>query len=96
MKIIIKNKDWEVIKELEGTVNKTLLGQLTDAWVEIPNACRVGMCSACMCHIESGGEHLEKSFKWEASFPLWDVEIMTCIGWLKSEEEWEIVLKTIY
>jgi len=96
MKITIKNKDWEIIKELDGTVNKTLLGQLTDAWVEIPNACRVGMCSACMCHIESWDEHLEKAFKWEPSFPLGDNEIMTCIGWLKSEDEWEIVLKTIY
>ncbi len=100
MKITIKNKDGEILKTLDAKVGQTLLKQITDAWIEIHNACMFGICAACMCQIESWEEFLDKSLRTEPGFPLWDDEIMTCIWGLKKEispeETWEIILKTIY
>ena len=100
MKITIKNKDWELIKTLDAKVGQTLLKQITESWVEIHNACQIWICAACMCQIEKWEEFLNKSFRTEPWFPLWDDEIMTCIAWLSKEVnpemEGEIILKTIY
>lgn len=93
--IIIKNSVWEVIKTIEADLTKTLLKQLQEAWVEMSYACHTGICWACMCNIESGSENIEKSFRWEPGFPLWDDEVMTCIWWIKNKDI-DVVLKTIY
>jgi len=93
--ITIKNASWEVIKTIESDISKTLLKQLQESWVEMAYACHTGICGACMCQIESGSENVNKSFKWEPWFPLWDDEVMTCIAWVINKDE-NIILKTIY
>ena len=93
--ITIKNTSWEVIKIIEADISKTLLKQLSENGVELASACHTGICWACMCEIESWEENIDKSFRWEAWFPLWDEEVMTCIAWVKNKDI-DIVLKTIY
>lgn len=92
--ITVKNSSWEVIKTIPWDINKTLLKQLEDNWVEMHSACLEGICWACMCKIESWEENINKKMKTEPGFPLWDDEVMTCIAWLKNDQD--IVLKTIY
>lgn len=94
-KLTIKNKLGEVLKELEVTSNATLLKQLEAAQVEIPNACRMGMCAACMCHIEQGIELVKKDFRGEPAFPLGEDEVMTCIASVIDSED-QLVLRTMY
>lgn len=99
MKITIKNNQGNIIKTIDAEIGKTLLNQLTNAWIEMQSACNFGICAACMCQIEAWEEFLDKSFRHEPWFPLWDDEIMTCIWWIKKEmvnENGEIILKTIY
>ena len=97
MKITIKNNEWTVLKQFEWVEGKTLLKQAEENGVEIPNACHQWMCAACMCHIESGGENIEKDFRNEPAFPLGEDEVMTCIGGVIDDGECdEIVLKTMY
>jgi ferredoxin len=43
-KLIIKNAEGEILKELDAEVNKTLLKQLEAEGVEIPAACYTGIC----------------------------------------------------
>ena len=93
--ITIKNSNGDIIKEIDAELNKTLLKQLEAEWISLPAACYTGMCWACMCHIESWEENVDKSFRWEPWFPLADEEVMTCIAWLKDKDK-DIVLKTIY
>lgn len=95
-KIIIKNAQWEIIKELDADLNKTLLKQLESQWVEIPAACYTGICGACMCEIESWEEWVNKSFRWEPGFPLWDEEVMTCVAGINPDVQGDIILKKIY
>ena len=94
-KLTIQNKKGEVLKTLDVSPESSLLGQIEAVGVEIPNACRTGMCGACMCQIESGDQYIVKDSKWEPAFPLWDDEVMTCIGWVKDTDS-EIILKTMY
>lgn len=96
MKITIKNAEGNLIKSVDADAKKTLLSQLEAQAVEIPNACRAGMCAACMCTIEKGEEYILKDFRGEPAFPLGDDEVMTCIGGLKDIEDGEIILKTMY
>jgi len=70
MKLTIKDRHGNILKTLDAQVGKTLLSQIEAAGGEIPNACRAGMCAACMCHIEKGGEYIRKDFRTEPSFPL--------------------------
>jgi len=91
----IENAKWEYIGELEVQAGKVLLSQLEAANIEIPNACRAGMCAACMCHIVSGSEFIKKDTRWEPAFPLGDDEVMTCIGWVLDTDE-TIILRTMY
>lgn len=93
-KIRIESSQWELIREVEVTAGKRLLSQLEKAGVEIPNACRTGMCAACLCTIESGGEYIQKDLWGEPAFPLWEDEVMTCIAGV-SETEDTVVLRTI-
>lgn len=86
MPLIIKDKDWNILKEITIDFSKNLLKQITWAWVDIHSACNTWICAACMCEVESWGEFLDKSFSWEPWFPLWDEEIMTCIWWIKKNE----------
>ncbi len=94
-KIRIENKDGELIKELSVKPWKALLSQLEESGVEIPNACRAGMCAACMCHILSGHKYVKKNTRGEPSFPLGEDEMMTCI-WGVIETQETISLKTMY
>ncbi len=94
VKIQVKNADGSLQKEVEILANKRMLSQLEKQWIEIPNACRTGMCAACMCHIQDGGEFIQKDLGWEPAFPLWEDEVMTCIAWVK-ETDTPIVLQTI-
>jgi len=91
----IQNKNGEFLKEVLVEPWKILLSQLEAAGVEIPNACRAGMCAACMCNITAGGEYVKKDMRWEPAFPLWEDEIMTCIGGVLDTQE-TIILKTMY
>lgn len=95
VQVRIENSQWELIKQVPVEAGKVLLSQLEKAGVEIPNACRAGMCAACMCHIVSGEEYIKKDTRGEAAFPLWDDEMMTCIGWVLDTNE-TITLKTMY
>ena len=93
--LILKSTDWEIIKEIPLDTGKTLLKQLEDAGAEIPYACMTGMCSACMCEVESWLEQVDKSFKWEPAFPIDEREVMTCIAWGKQGSE-DITLKMMF
>ena len=95
VQIRIENSEGELVKEVPVEVGKTLLSQLEAAEVEIPNACRAGMCAACMCHIKEWQEDIQKDLKWEPAFPLWEDEVMTCIAWV-SDTDTTIVLQTMY
>ncbi len=92
--IRIEDEKWELIKEVPIETWKTLLKQLEAAEVEIPNACRTGMCAACMCYIEKWAEHVVKNLKWEPAFPLWEDEVMTCIAGVEETDE-IIILQTM-
>lgn len=94
-KITIKNKQGDVLKVVDVDSQGSLLGQLEKQDVEIPNACRMGMCAACMCNVEKWAKHIRKDMKWEPAFPLWEDEVMTCIGWVEDTDE-EIILRTMY
>lgn len=96
MKITIKNASWEIIKTLDADLNKTLLKQLEAEWVEIPSACFTWICGACMCEIEKGEEFVNKEATTAPGFPLADEEVMTCIAKIYSDEDGEIVLKSMY
>lgn len=96
MKITIKNASWEIIKTLDADLNKTLLKQLEAEWIEIPSACFTGICGACMCEIEKWEEHINKEATTAPGFPLADEEVMTCIAKVTSDEDGEIVLKSMY
>lgn len=92
--VIIKDAQGEVLKELEANPAKPLLSQLEWAWVEIPNACKIWMCGACICIWENDDENLVKNLRGEPAFPLWEGEIMTCIWWVTDTQE-TVVLKTM-
>lgn len=99
MKITIKNKVWEITKIIDAKLWQTLLKQIIDAWIEMQSACNFWICAACMCQIEKWEEFIDKSFRHEPWFPLWDDEVMTCIWAIKKEaenEQGEVILKTIY
>jgi ferredoxin len=49
-KIRVENAAGELIKELEVSSQKPLLRQLELEGIEIPNACRTGMCASCLCN----------------------------------------------
>ena len=84
----------ELIQELEVNALKPLLWQLEAAGIEIPNACKIGMCAACLCNAPAGDNALNKSLRGEPAFPLGDGEIMTCIGWVIETDE-TIILQTM-
>ena len=93
-KIRIETASGILVKELDVNVWKPLLWQLEAAWVEIPNACKIGMCGACLCNAPAWDDALNKSLRGEPAFPLWEWEIMTCIGWVQDTHE-TIVLQTM-
>lgn len=93
--IIIKDSSWNVLKEIPADLNKTLLEQLVENWVDIPAACYTWICWACMCEVEAGSSEINKNFKWEEGFPTDEAEVMTCIAWVKDPNA-EIILKSIY
>lgn len=99
MKIIIKDKEWNILKELSAEVGKTLLRQISDAWEEMHFACMTWICGACMCEVESWSEFIDKEMRTAPGFPLADEEVMTCISGVKKDsvdQEWNIILKKIY
>ncbi len=91
-KIIVKSADNTLLKELEVWSEKPLLKQLEWQWIEIPNACNMWMCGACMCYIDDDSRAV-KNLRGEPCFPLWEWEIMTCIWWVTEGEE--IILHTM-
>ena len=91
----IQNAQWELLKEISVDANRILLSQIEAAGVEIPNACRTGMCASCLCHIKQGEEHIEKSLRGEPAFPLAEDEVMTCIAGVRDTDE-TIILQTMY
>jgi len=95
MKIIIKAKSGDIIKEFPADVNKTILSQLREQEVEVASACQHWICGACMMHIESGLDSVIKNKKTEAWFPLAENELMTCIWWIKEWATEDIVLVSI-
>lgn len=94
-KVIVKNQAWEKLGSIEAQSDIILLKQLEAEGIEIPNACRAGMCAACMCQVESGSEHFVKNHRGEPAFPLGEEEVMTCIGAVRDTDE-EVVIKTMY
>lgn len=100
-KITIKDSSWVFLKEIDVRVWENLLRQIQDAWIDIPYACSNGICWACMCTIETGGEALKKDLLMEPGLPLAEEEILTCIWWLNKEvletdPNKEIILQTFY
>ena len=97
MKITIKNASWEVIKQLDADINKTLLKQLEAEWIEIPSACFTWICGACMCEIESWEEFINKEATTAPGFPLADEEVMNYLSSKESNsmEEEEGTLRTM-
>lgn len=93
-KIRVETSKGEHIKDVQVDHTKPLLKQLEAQDIEIPNACNMGMCSACLCTTTSSPDLLNKSLRGEPAFPLWDEEIMTCIGWVVDTDE-TIVLRTM-
>jgi hypothetical protein len=49
-----------------------------------------------MCEIEKWEEHINKEATTAPGFPLADEEVMTCIAKVTSDEDGEIVLKSMY
>ncbi|MGB2111065.1 MAG: hypothetical protein ACPHY8_04270 [Patescibacteria group bacterium] len=49
-----------------------------------------------MCEIEQGEEFVNKEATTAPGFPLADEEVMTCIAKVNSDEDGEIVLKSMY
>jgi len=90
----VQNAAGEELAKVKIDSTKPLLSQLQSEGIEIPNACKIWMCAACLCTIQSWQEHVVKNLRWEPSFPLWDEEIMTCIGGVKETDE-EIILQTM-
>lgn len=84
MKIRVKDDKGEV-KEVEIRANKMLLEELEEAGYDIPYACKIGTCGACICKVNEGAENIDKSAIFEPMFPLDDVEVLTCTAALK---EW--------
>lgn len=95
MKITIKDIQGNIEKQVEVDSNSPILTQLEKAGVFMQSACQAGICWACICNVESGGEKLNKNGFWEPGFPLADDEIMTCI-WAVSNANDEVVLRKIY
>ncbi len=92
-KIIVKNASWEVIKEFEQDINKTLISQMRDADLNVLSACHHWICWACIYKVNNGWENIIKDFKWSPWFPLWDDEVMTCIAWLQDSNSENIELQ---
>ncbi len=92
-KIIIKNSSWEIVKELDQDVKKTLISQMRDAGVNVLAACHHGICGACIYKVNTWQNALKKDFKWSPGFPLWDDEVMTCIAWISEESSEDIELQ---
>lgn len=93
-KVRVESSNWELIWECEVNSQKPLLPQLESNGIEIPNACRTGMCAACLCNAPAWDNNLNKSLRGEPAFPLWEWEIMTCIGWVVDTQE-TIILQTM-
>ena len=49
----VENAAGELIQEVEVNSEKPLLKQLESQGIEIPNACRTGMCASCLCNAPS-------------------------------------------
>lgn len=89
----VKSKDW-IVKNFESKAWKTLLKQLEDAGYDIPYACNIWTCWACMCWVGKGGENLDKSWAFEPMFPLDDSEVLTCCATVKDGEgEVELIIE---
>ncbi|MBW7954951.1 2Fe-2S iron-sulfur cluster binding domain-containing protein [Candidatus Gracilibacteria bacterium] len=100
-KITIKDSSGVFLKEIDVRVGENLLRQIQDAGIDIPYACSNGICGACMCTIETGGEALKKDLLMEPGLPLAEEEILTCVGGLNKEvlehdPNREIILQTFY
>lgn len=93
-KVRVENSKWDILWELEVETTKPLLKQLEAGGIEIPNACNIWMCAACLCNVPDGDANLNKSLRWEPAFPLWEGEIMTCIWWVEETDE-VIVIQTM-
>lgn len=102
MKTTIKDRHGNIIKQIDLDLKDTILNQAKNAGIDMSFACLAGICSSCICNIEKWEEFVDKSYRMEPGFPLWDDEVMTCIGWLKKdislndEASGEIVLQTWY
>lgn len=92
--IRVENASWDLLWQITADSSKPLLKQLEAAGIEIPNACNIWMCAACLCNVPEWDKNLKKNLRWEPAFPLWEWEIMTCIGWVEETDEL-IVLQTM-
>ena len=93
-KLEIINSKKESLWTMDIDTSKPLLKQIEAHGIEIPNACNIGMCWACMCMWVDWDTALNKSLRWEPAFPLWEWEIMTCIWWLEETDD-TVVLQTM-
>lgn len=88
----VQDSKGKLIKSVDVDSTKPLLSQLEAEGIEIANACRTGMCAACMCHIHDDARAV-KNLRGEPAFPLGEGEIMTCIGGVSEGEK--VILKTM-
>ena len=94
--IIVNNPEWQQVAALKANEKQTLLQQIQDAGYPLHNACQMGICAACMCHIATGHEAIIKDAKTPPGFPLADDEVMTCIAKVDASSSGDITLTTMY
>lgn len=82
MIIRVKDENWE-IKEVNVRANKMLLEELEEAGYDIPNACKIGTCGACMCQVNEWAEFIDNAGVREPMFPLDETEVLTCTAVLR-------------
>lgn len=76
---------------------KSILDLLLDNKIDIYYGCMGGSCSACVCEIMSGEEHIDREGLHEQIYKgIGEKDILTCIATIKesSMESGEIEIKT--
>ena len=106
-KLKVFNKDGNMIATVDVTEEKSynkilrrkksILDILLDNKIDIYYGCMGGSCSACVCEIISGGEHIDREGLHEQIYKgIGEKDILTCIATIKdsSMQDGEIEIKT--
>jgi ferredoxin len=94
--IKVLNKDGNLINEIEVNVEntfnkilkrkKSILDILLDNKIDIYYGCMGGSCSACVCEIIEGKEHIDKEGLHEQVYKgIGEKDFLSCIATIKDE-----------